>query len=382
MNPNPLALPIAIVLVAILVVALSIRRLRTLQRTSHGKWRRITERVLLSLVIFLCVILAGSTIFNAAALRYYRAIYPAPGKMYSVNGHELHIYCTGEGSPTIVLEAGGGNDSLAWAKVQPELSKTTRVCSYDRAGMGWSTPGPAPRDADSIASELHALLQQAGVSGPIVLMGHSMGGIIIRAYATHYPQDLAGMIFIEGASPLQEDHVSAELRAQMLPSASQYYSYVALIALGIPRLMGDCSADSRFDGQIARMKGQLDCGMLLSEFWREYTAAQRSGEETINTGPYGDLPVLIFSRDPQLDRQAPNLSPKLALEWSVDWDRDQEALKRLSTRSRRIIAKGSGHHLPIDRADLINREVPIFIQEIRNNELRTDYGSTKNGMRR
>ncbi|MGB7554634.1 MAG: alpha/beta hydrolase [Candidatus Korobacteraceae bacterium] len=377
MNPNPLTLPIVIVLVATLIVVLSISRLRILQRATHAKWRRITERVLLSLVILICATAAGSTIFNAIALRYYRATYSPLGKIYRVNGHDMHIYCTGEGSPTIVLDAGMGNDSLAWAKVQPELSKTTRVCSYDRAGMGWSTPGPDPRDADTIASELHALLQQAGVSGPIVLMGHSMGGIFIRAYATHYPQDVVGLIFIESASPFQEDHESAELRAQTLPSASQYYSYVALIALGIPRLTGDCSADDRFDGQFARMKGQLDCGMLLGEVWREYTADRRSGEETINTGPYGDMPVLIFSRDPQLDKQAPNLSPKLALEMSVVWNQTQEDLKRLSTRSRRVIGKGSGHHLPIDRADLIDKEIPVFIQQIRNNEMRTDYGTTK-----
>jgi pimeloyl-ACP methyl ester carboxylesterase len=376
LNANPLTLPIVIAVIAILGVALSIRRLRTLQRTPHGKWRRVTERVLLSLVILVCALVAGSTIFNAAALRYYRAIYPAPGKFYGVNGHDMYIYCTGEGSPTIVLDAGMGNDSMAWAKVQPELSKTTQVCSYDRAGMGWSTPQSGPRDADNIVSQLHALLQQAGIHGPVVLMGHSLAGIYIRAYASRYPQEVTGLIFVEGATPFGDDRASAELKAMTLPSKSQYYSYVAAIAIGIPRLTGDCSSDSRFDGQTARMKGQLDCGMLLSELWREYTASRRSEEETINTGPYGDLPVLIFSRDPQLERQSPNLPPKLALEMSVLWDQDQETLKRLSTRSRRIIARGSGHHLPIDRADLINREVPIFIQQIRNGELRTDYGST------
>ena len=89
------------------------------------------------------------------------------------------------------------------------------------------------------------------------------------------------------------------------------------------------------------------------------------------------MPILIFSRDPQLQRQTSDLPPKLAVEESTLWDQDQEALKRLSTRSRRIIAKGSGHYIQVDRADLIKLEVPIFIQQLRNNELRTDYGSTK-----
>ena len=377
MNANPLTLPIAIVLVAVLFVALSIRRLRTLQRTPPGKWRRITERVLLSLVILVCVLAAGSTIFNAAALRYYRAIYPAPGTIYSVNGHDMHLYCTGEGSPTIVLEAGLGDDSLEWGKVQPELSKATRVCSYDRAGMGWSAPQPGPRDADSIVGQLHALLQQAGVRGPIVLMGHSMAGIYIRGYATRYPLDVVGLIFVDGASPLQGDHGSAELRAATSIPRYQYYSFVMISAMGLERPAGSCSAEPGYEGRTARMTAELECGKLISEIWREYSSSQRSGEETINTGPYGDLPVLIFSRDPQLDRKSTNLPPKLALELSVVWDQDQEAIKRLSTRSRRIIAKGSGHHIPDDRADLLNREVTIFIQQIRNNELRTDYGSTK-----
>ena len=377
MNANPLGLPIVIVLVAILIVALSIRRLRTLLRTPPAKWRRITEWVLLSLVILICATAAGSTIFNAAALRYYRALYPPPGKMYSVNGHQMHLYCTGEGSPTIILDAGSGLDSLIWGKVQPELSKTTRVCSYDRAGMGWSTPQPGPRDADAIVSQLHALLQQAGINSPIVLMGHSLAGLYIRAYATRYPEDVAGLIFVDASSPLLEDQLSAELRARTSIPKYVYYSFVAAFALGVPRLMGECSAEPGFDGPTGKMTAELQCGELWSELWREITSIRRSGEETIKTGPYGDMPVLIFSRDPQQTRQPKGLPPQLALEWSVLWDHDQEALKRLSTRNRRIIAKGSEHNIQIDRADLINREVPIFIQQIRNNEMRTDYGSTK-----
>jgi pimeloyl-ACP methyl ester carboxylesterase len=377
LNANPLTLPIAIVLVAILVVALSIRRLRTLQRTPHPTWRRITEWVLLSLVILVFVVAACSTIYNAAALRYYRAIYSPPGKIYSVNGHDMHLYCTGEGSPTIVLEAGGGNGYLKWAKVQTGLSKTTRVCSYDRAGFGWSTPGPDPRDADNVASELNALLQQAGIHGPIVLMGHSMGGIYIRAYAKHSPQEVAGLIFVDGGTPLFEDRESAELRAATSYPGYVYYFYVADTALGLHRLTGACSPEAGFEVPDATRIGQLECGKQINVIWKEYTNHQRSGEETINTGPYGDLPVLIFSRDPELQRRTSNLPPALALEESVWWNQEQEGLKHLSNRSRRIIAKGSGHPIQIERADLLNREVAIFIQQIRNNELRIDYGSTK-----
>jgi pimeloyl-ACP methyl ester carboxylesterase len=220
--------------VAILLVALCIRRLRALRQGEFSKGRRITERVLLSCAIFVCAFLAGTTIYNAAALRYYRAIYPPPGKIYRVGGHDMHLYCTGEGSPTIVLEAGGGNDSLTWTKVQPELSETTRVCSYDRAGFGWSQPQPPPRDADTIARELHALLQQAGVQGPIVLMGHSRAGMYIRAYNHLYPEQVNGLIFVDVGAPLDDDRMSPELRAASSYSAASYskpfyYSLVAII---------------------------------------------------------------------------------------------------------------------------------------------------------
>jgi hypothetical protein len=169
-NATPLTLPVIIVLVALLALALSIRRLRTLRRLPPGRWRRITERVVLWLIISLSVAAGATTAFNAAALRYYRSVYRAPGTIYEVDGYKMHLYCAGEGSPTIVLESGLGDDSLVWDKVQPDLSKTTRVCSYDRAGMGWSAPRPGPRDADQIADQLHALLQQAGVTGPVVVL--------------------------------------------------------------------------------------------------------------------------------------------------------------------------------------------------------------------
>ncbi len=377
MNANPLGLPIVIVLIAIVIVALCIRRLRTLRHTQHRKWRRITEWVLLSLAVLVCAFLAGSTIYNAAALRYYRAMYPAPGKIYRVNGHDMHLYCTGEGSPTLVLEAGGGNDSLTWTKVQPELAKITRVCSYDRAGFGWSSPQPPPRDANSIAGELHALLQQAGIQGPIVLMGHSRAGLYIRAYNHLYPEPVKGLIFVDTSVPLDDDRMSPELRAASSYSKPFYYSLVSIMALGLHRVAGECSPEPGFDEATGKRFAQLECGKNGTPIFQEYETTRLNGEETMHTGPYGDLPVLIFSRDPELEKQKPGLPAKLALEESILWNEEQEELKLLSNRSRRIIAKGSTHPIQYDRPDLLNREVGIFIQQIRDNELRTDYGTTK-----
>src|SRR5215210_7142030 len=104
--------------------------------------------------------------------------YPPPGQMFDVGGYLLHINCIGTGSPTVVIDAGWGDWSASWSSwVQPEVAKTTRVCTYDRAGMGYSEPGPLPRTAEQFAKELHTLLQNAGIQGPYVLVGHSMGGL-------------------------------------------------------------------------------------------------------------------------------------------------------------------------------------------------------------
>ena len=199
---NYVVAPALIVLAGILVAWLATRRILSLRRKSYPAWRKVTERIVLSLVALVAVVLAASSGFNAIALHHFRS--KPPGQMYQVNGHQMRIACTGSGSPTIVLDAGLGNDGLIWGGVQPVLAKTTRVCSYDRAGFGWSDALPPPRDADHIADELHGLLAAAKIGGPIVLMGHSIAGMYIRDYATRYPAEVAGLIFVDGSTPLQE----------------------------------------------------------------------------------------------------------------------------------------------------------------------------------
>ena len=123
--------------------------------------------------------------------------YPPPGKMVDVGGYRLHLNCTGSGSPTVVIESGLGDSSATWGWVQPEVAKTTRVCTYDRAGMGWSETSPQPRTAREFAKELHTLLAKANEPGPYVLVGHSLGGYTVRVYAHDYPAEVVGVVFVD-----------------------------------------------------------------------------------------------------------------------------------------------------------------------------------------
>jgi pimeloyl-ACP methyl ester carboxylesterase len=366
-----------VLLITLLVSGSCLLRMRVLGVGNYGKWRRLCERIVLSLAMLIALAAGTGATFNVLAAHHYRALHPAAGRFYVVDGYKMHLYCTGEGSPTIVLDAGLGNDSLIWAKVQPELSKTTRVCSYDRAGFGWSDPQPGPHDAERIADQLHSLLTQAGITGATVLMGHSIAGLYIRAYVNRYPHNVSGLVFVDSSTPLQEDRFPADPEDTKNPEL-ELLELKWLYMLGIPRVMGQCTHEAGFDDYAGRMIAEDQCRpSLWTAVGQEEKSGRQSGNETIHTGPFGDLPILIFSEDPQLSVSSA-LPTKPEIEMAKIWDEMQEDLKHLSTRSRRIIAKSSSHYIQIDRPDLLNQNVARFIQQIRGESLHpTDYGSTR-----
>jgi pimeloyl-ACP methyl ester carboxylesterase len=158
-------------------------------------------RILLGLAVALIALGIIGAIYQAIATAVDQRNYPPPGQLVDVGGYQLHLYCTGAGSPTVILDALFPGTVSNWVRVQPEIAKTTHVCAYDRAGQGWSDSGPEPRDAEQQARELHTLLTNAGIAGPYILVGHSLGGLSVRMFADQYPDEVAGMVLIEGTNP-------------------------------------------------------------------------------------------------------------------------------------------------------------------------------------
>jgi len=294
-----------------------------------------------------------------------------------VNGRRIHLFCTGQGSPTIVLEAGLGDDSMIWGKVQPVLSRETRVCSYDRAGFGWSDSRQGIRDSNAISSELHGLLKESGITGPIILMGHSIAGIHMREYEARYPEGVKGIVFLDGSTPLQDDRFPTSLRDEEKKYYEKMPWYKFLTIIGVARVRGQCSqVDPGFEEYAAWIKADSCNPRQFTAIQAELAGIQRSGEETARLGPFGDLPILILSQDP--DKQTEELPPALSRQVSTIWNGMQEDIKKLSTRSRRIIAKGSTHYIQVDRPELVDREVANFLQVVRGQAAPSSpYGSTE-----
>lgn len=322
-------------------------------------WLRRAVFVLLALV--LAVACAGFLYQNICEARD-RRFNPMPGHRVNIGGatdrpsFTMHIYCTGEGGPTVVLDSGLGDSYISWRKVQPQIAKFTRVCSYDRAGIGYSDPSPRARTSRAIAEELNWLLHNAAVSSPYVLVGHSMGGYDVRVFANLYRNQVAGVVLVDASHPEQESRLPPELKNMegSWQREAEFLEYT--MPLGIPRLLGLCDDDA--------VQRAAECNLRTArEGVAEMRSFPESAAETAAAGALGDLPLAVLSHDP--DKPSADLPSDLAKPTNDAWEKMQEELAHLSTRGTQTVAKNSSHYIQIDRPDIVVEAVHNVVDQVR-----------------
>ena len=169
-----------------------------------NKFWKWTIKVILGFIAFIILLIIIAAINQYISNKIVEKKYPPPGKMIDVGGYSLHLNCSGKKGPSVILDSGLGDFSLTWYNIQPQIAKFSHVCSYDRAGLGWSDKGPNPRTCVMIAQELHTLLHNANVKPPYILVGHSLGGLNMQVFADLYPNEVAGLILLDSSHENQE----------------------------------------------------------------------------------------------------------------------------------------------------------------------------------
>jgi pimeloyl-ACP methyl ester carboxylesterase len=304
-------------------------------------WVRIIVRVFLVLVVLFAAV--GFLYENISEARDHR-FHPMPGQRIDVGGYKLHINCTGQGTPVVILDSGLGDSYVSWMKVQPQIAKFTRVCSYDRAGLGYSDSSPRPRTSQVMAEELHTLLHNAGIQPPYILVGHSMGGYNVRLFASLYRNEVGGMVLVDASHPEQEKRFPQALNDLNKTWVREQEFLTYSMPFGIPRLLGFCDADPVIRAADCNFHSAREGLVVLKTF-------SESAAQAANAGSLGDLPLAVLSHDPDLPM--PDIPADLENPINDEWKQMQDELSHLSTRGTHVVAKKSGHYIQIDRPELV-----------------------------
>jgi pimeloyl-ACP methyl ester carboxylesterase len=331
---------------------------------SARPWGRIILRGFVILVILFAA--AGFLYENISEARD-RRFHPMPGQLIDVAGYKMHIDCTGQGTPVVILDSGLGNSYATWHTVQPPISNFVRVCSYDRAGVAYSDSSPRRRTSKDIAEELHTLLHNAGVPSPVVLVGHSMGGFDVRVYASLYRNEVAGMVLVDSSHPEQQRRFPQAFR-DMDKGWLRELEFMEFAApFGVPRFLGLCGNDA-----VIRA---AECNFhSVREMVAEWKTFNESAAQTARTGSLADMPLAVLSHDPDgpLDPDLPADQVKPA---NDAFEKMQQELSQLSTRGTRTIAKNSSHYIQGDRPDLVIEAVRKVVEQARQNQPSQDQPS-------
>ena len=344
------------------------------------KWIRRISYIFLTLLVL--ALLVGFTYEQVGRARDASQLPPRIGQAVDIGGRTLNLYCSGQGTPTVILETGGNSPGYEWVLLQSKMAGFTRACWYDRAGVGWSDPPLSPRTSASIASDLHEALQRAGVLPPYVMAGGSVGGEYVHIYTAHYPSDVAGLVLIDSAVPDMHEPDFALAPANRMSGSTRHLICMALPAMarfGIIRF--EASSERRppppnFTPEQASILAKLEAQPKAFRTDIEQACAatdegrvvprEGGGNPDINNaarnaGSLGDRPLVVLTAGRYW---APDGFEKEAAEYHEIWVHQlQASLVELSTRGRQVIV--DAHHDMAESLDSIVTAVRQLVDEVR-----------------
>ena len=329
------------------------------------------RRVGAGALLVTATLLASGTAYEAIARRNAAAAFPPPGRLADIGGRRIHIDCRGAGSPTVILEAGADTSgSTLWYPVMQAVSQTTRVCSYDRAGLMWSDPGPKPRDGVAIVTDLQNALTVTNEHGPYVMVGASLGGPLAMLYTKHHPTDVAGVVLVDSAHPDQITRLEDASGVKDDPAPFLFRAIASLAWTGLPRLLLPAPELPELPGRIAAevaayqspsLRAALDEAVAMPAIFRQ-------------AGTFRDLgsrPLAVLShgkqwQDYSAEQQAIAGMDRAQFEhreaaWATMQD-EQAAWSRDSTHQT---LRDSSHVVQLERPDAVIAAIAEVIAKVR-----------------
>jgi pimeloyl-ACP methyl ester carboxylesterase len=325
--------------------------------------------------------LSGFTYEQIGRSRDGSRLPPRIGRAIDLGGRTLNLSCSGEGTPTVILEAGGDEPGYAWAPVQAKIATFTRACSYDRAGVGWSDPPPRPRTSATVVSDLHQMLERAGVPPPYVLVGASIGGEYARIYTRRYPDEVAGLVFVDSSHPDQQEPpfmLSAFNRMspagrRRICSALPFMVRFGVLRFVASRMAGPPRSELSREQEILR---ELDAQPGAARVDAEQTCAATEGGRLVptlgtgnpeldnaarNAGSLGDRPLVVLTAG---EYWAPQGLQRQAADYHERWIHQlQASLAQLSSRGRQVVV--DAHHDMAEAPEAVVTATREVVDEVR-----------------
>lgn len=324
---------------------------------ARSKPRSSIRRIVSGTALAVAVLSSAGAVYEGLARPGDAVRYPMSGQLVDIGGHSLHLTCLGEGRPTVILDAGLGGASLDWVLVQSRLATYTRVCAYDRAGMGYSDGAPEPRSPARIADELNRLLKAANLPAPYILVAHSLSGKSARLFAAGHPEEVAGMVLVDTRSE-KIDAATPPDEAAAFAAALKRQANVLTLArkLGLVRLFGSTLADR--PGLPPGVATEMALLQTQPQSLRATTAeglARASDDAALAGASLAEIPLVVIAAGD-------------SIAGIRGWAEAQAELAASSRDGRLVVAEGSSHLVQIDQPEIVIDAVLSVLDTVRSGE--------------